>query len=384
LIWSRSIERFTVGRLTLPEAYRLSMIPATSEGGDALSMRALVVSAPNEFAVQEVDRPRPGSFEVLCRVRAVTICGTDPHIIQGHYPGFWPKSWPLVPGHEWCGDVVEVGEGAAALGWAAGTRVAGTSHAACGYCRRCIEGRYNICENFGVEGLHAQYGHNTDGAYAEYVVHSIKSVFAVPDELSDEEAAMLDPTAIALHTVVRGAHRPGDTVVVVGPGVMGLLVAESALALGAGRVIVVGRGQRLEKAAELGHETVDFTAGDPVAAVRELTGDTGADVALECSGAADAVGECVDMVRKGGRVAVIGIPMEDARIPMQRLVLDEIDVVGVRASAGEMPRAIALVAAGRIRLKQLITHRFALTDFAEAYDTFTERRDGALKVVVTP
>jgi L-iditol 2-dehydrogenase len=359
------------------------MISATIHGGD-LSMRALVVSAPNEFAVREVERPRPGAFEVLCKVRAVTICGTDPHIIQGHYPGFWPKAWPLVPGHEWCGDVVEVGAGAAALGWAAGTRVAGTSHAACGYCRRCIEGRYNICENFGVEGLHAQYGHNADGAYAEYVVHSIKSVFAVPDELSDEEAAMLDPTAIALHTVVRGGHRPGDTVVVVGPGVMGLLVAESALALGAGRVIVVGRGQRLARAAELGHETVDFTAGDPVAAVRELTGGTGADVVLECSGAADAVGGCIDMSRKGGRVAVIGIPLDDARIPMQRLVLDEIDVVGVRASAGEMPRAIALVAAGRIRLKELITHRFTLDDFAAAYGTFTERRDGALKVVVTP
>jgi L-iditol 2-dehydrogenase len=347
-------------------------------------MRALVVSAPNEFAVQEVERPRPGPFEVLCKVRAVTICGTDPHIIQGHYPGFWPTSWPLVPGHEWCGDVVEVGEGAAALGWTAGTRVAGTSHAACGYCRRCVEGRYNICENFGVEGLHAQYGHNADGAYAEYVVHSIKSVFAVPDELSDEEAAMLDPTAIALHTVVRGAQRPGDTVVVVGPGVMGLLVAECALALGAGRVIVVGRGQRLAKAAELGHEVVDFTAGDPVAAVRELTDGAGADVVLECSGAADAVGECVGMTRKGGRIAAIGIPMDDARIPMRRLVLDEIDLVGVRAAAGEMPRAIALVAAGRIRLEELITHRFALADFAEAYGTFTERRGGALKVVVTP
>jgi L-iditol 2-dehydrogenase len=184
--------------------------------------------------------------------------------------------------------------------------------------------------------------------------------------------------------VVRGGHRPGDTVVVVGPGVMGLLVAECARALGAGRVVVVGRGPRLAKAAALGHETVDFTAGDPVAAVRELTGGRGADVALECSGAADAVGDCVGMVRKGGRIAAIGIPMEDARIPMQRLVLDEIDLVGVRATAGEMPRAIALVAAGRIRLRELITHRFALEDFAEAYATFTERRDGALKVVVKP
>jgi L-iditol 2-dehydrogenase len=342
------------------------------------SMRALVVTAPNEFAVEDVARPRPGDFEVLCRVRAVAICGTDPHIIQGHYPGFWPKAWPLIPGHEWCGVIEEVGAGAASLGWEPGTRVAGTSHAACGYCPRCVEGRYNICENFGVDGLHAQYGHNSDGAYAEYVVHSVKSVFAVPDSISDEEAAMLDPTAIALHTVIRGGHRPGDTVVVVGPGVMGLLVAECAQALGAGRVIVVGRGARLAKAAELGYETVDFTAADPVAAVR------GADVALECSGAADAVAQCVEMVRKGGRVAVIGIPFDDARIPMQRLVLDEIDVVGVRAAAGEMPRAIQLVAGGRIRLRELITHRFALDDFADAYATFTERRDGALKVVVRP
>src|SRR3954463_15337271 len=255
-------------------------------------MRALVVTAPDDFAVRDVDRPSPGPFEVLCRVRAAAICGTDPHIIQGHYPGFWPKDWPLVPGHEWCGDVVELGAGADVLGWQTGTRVAGTSHAACGYCRRCIEGRYNICENFGVEGLHAQYGHNAPGSYAEYVVHSVRSVFAVPDSLSDEEAAMLDPAAIALHTVVRGGHRPGDTVVVVGPGVMGLLAADGAHALGAGRVVVVGRGRRLAKARELGHEVVDFSTADPVQSVRAATDDLGADVALECSGAPEAVGQC--------------------------------------------------------------------------------------------
>jgi L-iditol 2-dehydrogenase len=341
-------------------------------------MRALVVSAPNEFAVQDVERPEPGEHEVLCKVRAIAICGTDPHIIQGDYPGFWPQDWPLIPGHEWCGDVVELGPGAADFGFQVGTRVAGTSHAACGYCRNCVGGRYNICERFGDLRLHQQYGHNVNGAYADYVVHSIKSVFAVPEQLTDEEAAMLDPAAIALHTVKRGGHQPGDTVVVVGPGVMGLLVAEFAQATGAGRVIVVGRGARLAKAAALGFETVDFTAVDPVEAVR------GADVALECSGDPAALGQCAELVRKGGRVAVIGIPMEGAQLPLQRVVLDEIDIVGVRASAGEMPEAIALVAAGKIRLGELITHRFALEDFADAYATFTERRDGALKVIVRP
>ncbi len=347
-------------------------------------MRALVVDEPEVFGVRDVPVPEPGRHEVLCRVKAIAICGTDPHIIGGHYPGFWPKAWPFIPGHEWCGEVVALGPGAADFGWETGTRVAGTSHAGCGFCRKCVEGRYNLCERFGDERVHRQYGHYTQGAYAEYVVHSIKSVFGVPDALSDEEAAMLDPAAIALHTVKRGGHQPGDTVVVVGPGVMGLLVAECARALGAGRVLVIGRGARLERAAAMGHETIDFTAEDPVQAVRARTAGFGAEVALECSGDPEAPGRCVGLLRKGGRVAVIGIPLEDARVPLQRIVLDEIEVVGVRAAAGEMPQAIALVAAGRIRLAELITHRFALDDFADAYATFTERREGALKVIVRP
>ncbi len=343
-----------------------------------------MVHEPNRFSVEDVPRPEPGRFEVLCRVKAVAICGTDPHIIGGDYPGFWPKEFPFIPGHEWVGEVIELGPGASDLGWETEMRVAGTSHAGCGYCRLCVAGRYNICENFGNERLHRQYGHYTQGAYADYVVHSVKSVFAVPDSLSDEEAAMLDPTSIALHTVKRGGQAPGDTVVVVGPGVMGLLVAECARALGAARVIVVGRGARLAKAGALGHETVDFTAENAVEGVRERTGGRGADVAIECSGDPEAVGHCVDTVRKGGRVAVIGIPLDPAPIPLRRLVLDEIELTGVRANAGEMPEAIALVAAGRVRLDELITHRFALEDFADAYRVFTERVDGALKVIVRP
>jgi L-iditol 2-dehydrogenase len=347
-------------------------------------MRALIVHEPNRFSVEDVERPRPGRYELLCRVKAIAICGTDPHIIQGDFPGFWPKAFPFIPGHEWTGEVVELGEGAADLGWATGQRVAGTSHAGCGFCRLCVEGRYNLCENFGDERLHRQYGHYTQGAYADYVVHSVKSVFAVPDELSDEEAAMLDPTSIALHTVKRGAHSPGDTVAVIGAGAMGLLVSECARALGAGRVLVVGRGARLQKAASLGHETIDFTEEDTVVAIRERTGGRGADVVLECSGDPVAVGQGVEAVRKGGRVAAIGIPPGAGTVPLRRLVLDEVEVVGVRAAAGEMPEAIALVAAGKIALRELVTHRFSLEDYAEAYRVFTEREDGALKVIVRP
>ena len=347
-------------------------------------MEALVVHEPDRFSIENVPRPAPAENELLCKVHAVAICGTDPHIIRGDFPGYWPKEFPFVPGHEWAGEVVEVGPGAERFGWQTGTRVAGTSHAGCGFCRRCVEGRYNVCENYGNEAVHRQYGHYTQGSYAEYVVHSIASVFPIPDSLCWDEAAMLDPAAIALHTVKRGRHAPGDTLVVVGPGVMGLLVAECAWALGAGRVIVVGRGERLAKAAALGNEPVDFTACDPVERVRELTAGAGVEVALECSGDPAAVGQCADMLRRGGRVAVIGIPLEDAQVPMQKIVLDELEIVGVRAAAGEMPEAIALVAAGKIRLGELITHRFALREYAEALRTFTERVDGALKVIVHP
>ncbi len=347
-------------------------------------MRALVVHEPNSFSVEDVPRPEPGPYEVLCRVRTVALCGTDPHIIAGDFPGFWPKAFPFIPGHEWCGEVVELGEGAADLGFEEGARVAGTSHAGCGFCRLCVEGRYNICENYGDERLHRQYGHYTQGVYADYAVHSVKSVFGVPDTLSDEEAAMLDPAAIALHTAKRAGFSPGDTVTVIGPGVLGLLAAECARLLGAGRVLVVGRGARLAKAEQLGHEPVDFTERDPVDAVRERTAGRGADAVLECSGAAAAVPQSLAMLRRGGRVAVVGIPQDDAAIPVKLLVLDELDLVGVRAAAGEMPEAIALAAAGRLRLSELITHRFSLEDFDEAYRVFTERVDGALKVIVSP
>ena len=347
-------------------------------------MKALVLTAPNEFSIEEVEKPSPGPNEVLCRVRAVAICGTDAHLIRGDYPGFWPPRYPFVPGHEWSGEVVELGEGAATLGWRVGDRVAGTSHDACGFCRKCVEGRYNLCENYGVEGLHRQYGHNYQGSYAEFVVHGLKSVFHLPDELSFHEGALLDPASIALHTANRGGIRSGDTVVVMGPGPIGLLAADAARALGAGMVLVVGRGSRLAKAAELGHETIDYTEGDPVEAVRSRTDGFGCDVVLECAGVPDSLRWSIAMLHRGGRCAVVGIPVEGVALSLQELVLYEKELVGVRATAGGMPRVMPFVVDGRIRAGELHTHTFPLEQFAEALDTFNERRGGALKVIVEP
>ena len=118
------------------------------------TMQAVVVVEPDRLEIQAIPIPEPGPDEVLARVRAVSICGTDSHLIAGDYPGFWPPSFPFTPGHEWAGEIVKLGSGADKFGWAVGNRVAGTSHDACGACQKCVEGQYNLCENYGVEGLH--------------------------------------------------------------------------------------------------------------------------------------------------------------------------------------------------------------------------------------
>jgi L-iditol 2-dehydrogenase len=353
-------------------------------GGDLpASMQALVVHEPERFEILDVAVPTPGPGQVLARVRSVSICGTDSHLIAGHYPGFWPPSFPFIPGHEWAGDIVALGPGAEGVGFGVGDRVAGTSHDACGFCQRCVEGRYNLCEHYGVEGLHRQYGHSVAGAYATYVVHGVKAVFPLPDGLSYDQGALIDPASISLHVANRARIEPGDEVAVIGAGAIGLLAADAARLRGAGRVLVVGRGPRLARAAELGFETVDTADGDPVAAVRQLTG-IGAHAVLECAGTAQTIDWAMAMLRRGGRCAVVGIPTELASVDARRLVLDELELLGSRASAGEMRRVMAHVAAGRMRVGELITHRFALTDYATALATFRDRDAGAIKIVVNP
>src|SRR5256885_159906 len=253
----------------------MAVVEKPSSQADAAvpqTMRAVVLTAPKHHEIRDdVPVPRPGPLEVLSRVDSVAICGTDLHIYEGQFPGRWPKGYPFIPGHEWSGTVVEVGPGAGELGWQVGDRVAGTSHAGCGYCRNCMVGRYNLCENYGKEPIHHQYGHYSQGADAQYVVHSIKSVFKLPSDVELRYGAMVDTASIALHSVKRPGINPGDVVVVVGAGPMGLLTADCAYPPGAGRVIVTGSGERLKKAAGRGFDVINSREEDPAEAASQPT-----------------------------------------------------------------------------------------------------------------
>ena len=349
------------------------------------TMQALVVLEPSRMEIRDVPVPVPGPNEVLARVRAVSICGTDVHLIRGDYPGFWPPAFPFIPGHEWAGEIVELGPGVELYGWKVGDRVAGTSHDACGVCQKCVEGRYNLCENYGKPGLHKQYGHNIQGADATYVVQGVKTIFPLPDGLSFDEGAVIDPASIALHVANRGQVAPGDTVAITGAGAIGLLGGDAALIRGAARVILIERNPgRLAKAAAMGFETVDANAGDPVATVRAMTGGFGADVVLECAGVPITVQWALGMLRRGGRCAAVGIPTQGVEIAMQRLVLDELELVGCRASAGEMRRVMPLVEQGRMRVRDVMTHRFTLAEYEHAIATFNDPASGAIKIIVAP
>lgn len=349
------------------------------------SMEAVLLKDVNELEFDEVPVPEYGPLDALCRVRAVSICGTDPHIVNGDHRPRWPRSFPFILGHEWAGEIVELGDEAKQFGWAVGDRVAGTSHDSCGQCRMCLTGRYNLCDNYGRDELgHRQYGHYSNGAYARYVVHGIKSLEPLPDSLSYDEGALADPASISLWTIKRGRINAGDVVAVLGPGPIGLMCMMFAHVLGASRVIMVGRGERLETAEQLGAEVVDYENEDVVERVQELTDGKGAHLTVDAAGTKNAVLWATQMVRKGGNVVLTGLPEEDVVLPLEKIVLEEINLYGLRANQGTLSEALALMANDRVDVSPLITHTFDLEDYGRAYEVFTERLDGALKVVMHP
>jgi L-iditol 2-dehydrogenase len=350
-------------------------------------MKAVVMTGPNEFGVELVDIPQPGPQEVLVRVKAVAICGSDPKVFSGGYRSIgWPPQYPAIPGHEWAGEVVVLGEGAA--GFKVGDRVAGEAHCGCSVCSNCKAGLYNLCVNYGkVQNGHRHYGFTYQGAFAQYNAYNTRALAKLPDNVSFEEGSLVDTAGTALQATRLTGVTPGGYSVIFGPGPIGVLAAQIAKSMGS-RTIVVGRRERLQLAKKLGaaDRIVDIEkVQDVIASVREMTDGLGAHEVFECAGTPECVVQSVRVARKNGRVAFISLPtLDEMPIPYKTLVMNQITVYGSRANPNCSEKVIELLSMGKINAKDLITHTFPIDEIHQAMDTFVNRRDGAMKVVVKP
>ena len=350
------------------------------------TMRALRLTTPGKFEIQDVKISHPGKGEVLCKIRAVAICGSDPEIIRGDLAGTWPPVYPFTPGHEWSGEIVEIGPGV--HGFEVGDRVAGEAHKGCGYCINCLQGRYTLCLNYGNnEAGHRHYGFTSPGAYAQYNVYSIKSIKKLDDKVSFREGALVDTGGVTLHGMEIAGITPGGTVAVIGPGPIGMIAMQYAKALGAARVIMIGRGARLQAAKKFGADVlINFENEDPVTAVMEATEQFGVNEVIECSGAAGTLNQSVRMVAKGGSVILMGVPSDKViePLPFKHIVHNEIAIFGSRANPNVSWKIIECIASKKVNVKDLITHTFPLEEFEKALDVFVNRKEGVIKVVIEP
>ena len=350
-------------------------------------MKAAVWHGRRDIRVEDVAEPgAPDPGMVKIRVAWCGICGSDlheyldgpifiptrPHRLTGRLP-------PITLGHEFSGVVVEVGEGVAGIG--PGDRVTADACWYCGTCYWCRRNQYNLCKSLGSTGLCA------DGAFAEYVVVPSYAVFKLPAGLSEEVAALSEPTAVAIHAVNRGGVRPGDTVCVFGAGAIGLLTLQAARAAGASKVYVVELAEaRKELALSLGAELVlDPRDGEVPKRLFALTNGIGVDVSIECIGGAETAPQAIEAARRGGRVAVAGIFREKSSVQFNRIVMYEKEVVGSIGYAGEFRAALPMLADGRIRAEPLITAKIPLSDFVEGgLRALIDQEDKQVKILVRP
>lgn len=349
-------------------------------------MLAVVIPRPGAFELREVSRPVPAAGQALLKVMSTTICATDQKIVAGQFAGV---TYPHTPGHEFAGEVVDVGPDVDEF--APGDRVGVEVHVGCGRCGRCLEGLYQLCENYGQPAKgHAHIGFTTPGGLAEYAVTPVKALHRLPARLSWDEGAFTDNIGIALYAVERGDVRPGESVVVIGPGAFGGLAVQVARAMGAGRIVMLGtRAERLERMKNFGADELIAASGDAaIAGVRRALGEQGADVVIEFAGSAEAARQAILIARRGGRVVLAGstgLGKELAGVDLSTIVRGHLDIRGSLANPkGISGRGLELIARGAVDVKPLMTHWFRLDQFAEAWDTFVERRGGAIRVMLHP
>lgn len=353
------------------------------------TMRAAVFHGVNDVRLEEVPRPQAGPGEAVIRVTMTTICGTDLHIVRGEYavkPG-------LTIGHEPVGVIEELGAGV--TGYSIGDRVLVGAITPCGQCNACLSGNLSQCgHGSGYEAIGGwRFGNTINGAQAEYLLvpNAQANLAKIPDDVADEQVVLLaDIASTGISGAESGGVRIGDAVVVFAQGPIGLCAALGAKLMGAAVVIGVdGDDDRIAMARKMGVDVVlDYRKVDVVEEIRRLTGGTGVDVAIESLGTQETFENALRVLRPGGTLSSLGVYSGKLQMPYDAFAagLGDHRIVTTLCPGGKerMRRLIAMVRSGRLDLRPLLTHRFKLADINEAYKLFGDRRDGVMKVAITP
>lgn len=343
-------------------------------------MNAAIMDEQLSISVKQIDIPVPKDNEALIKVYCIGICGSDVHYYEHGRIGRYVVKEPIILGHELAGEVVEVGKQVSNI--AVGDRVAVEPGVTCGQCDYCKSGRYNLCPDVVFLATPP-----VNGAWAEYIVMPSDYLFILPDAMSYEEGAMLEPLSVGFHAMMRGKVQPFDRVLITGLGPIGLLAGQAAKLFGVSEIYgtdVVPFRRQL--AMEMG-----FTAAlDPVKEnvgqrLNELTNGFGVTLVVESSGNARAMADTIKWVRRGGRIVFVGLPADSA-IPMDmgQFIDGEIDAYGVFRYANTYPAAIQALQHSSLDIEKIVTHRFALTDTQEALEVARKEKDTSIKVMIYP
>lgn len=356
-------------------------------------MKAWVLGDPEELTLKSKPVPVPGKAEALVRIDAVAICATDLEILKYGTPalieGGAPFNKDFTPGHEYMGTIAALGPGVDEF--EIGDRVTVEIHAGCGQCKRCRMGMYTSCHNYGLNYGENNKGHRangftTNGGFAEYAVNNINTMIRVPDEMPDETATLVVTAGTSMYGLTElGGLVAGESVVVIGPGPIGLLAVAVAKALGASPVVLVGtRENRNAIGKELGADyVIDARNEDVVARVKELTGK-GADYVVDCAGNEATVNQAVHMTNRGGRICLAAFPKNAVSFDLGALAVNNIYLYGIRGEGRSAThRAMAFMAENRFDASVVHTHTFTMENLPEALRYARDRVDDAIKVVVS-
>ena len=331
-------------------------------------MKAVVIEKPNSMSVTRMEDPTPGAGEAVIKVEACGICGTDIHVLHGE---FAPTRYPIVPGHEFCGEVVAVAKDVRNV--KVGDFVAVDPSLFCGHCRQCRAGRFNLCENWNATGVGS-----ANGASAEFVAVPAANAFQLPSDMPRHWGALVEPLSCAVHGLDQVDLKVADNYLIYGAGTMGLLLAQLAKDSGASQLDMVERNPKR-------HDLAKRLAADRIAvSADELDRPQGWDVVIDATGVVPAIEDGLKRVARGGTFLMFGVANADATATFNpfKIYNDEIKIIGSMAVLHSFERALTLLAKGVIDSEAMITNRFKLDEYSKAIDTFLAGT--GLKVQVSP